>query len=150
MGDGARDAFDLARFIAAQGDAYAAAISELKAGRKRTHWIWYIFPQLRGLGTSEMARVYGIVSLEEARAYLAHPILGYRLRECVQAMNAVSGATASAILGDVDAVKFRSCLTLFHAAQEAETIFAEALRKFYAGAPDDRTLELLSRRPERH
>ncbi|MBS0505753.1 MAG: DUF1810 domain-containing protein [Proteobacteria bacterium] len=139
-------AFDLQRFLQAQEGVYAQALGELKAGRKRTHWIWFIFPQLQGLGFSAMSQAYAISGLDEARAYLDHPVLGARLLECVQAMLAHAGLPAAGILGEIDAVKWRSCLTLFAAAWPGEPVFDEALRRFFAGVPDARTLELLQSR----
>lgn len=136
--------FDLARFVQAQDGCYDQALAELRAGRKRSHWIWYVLPQLQALGRSAMAREYGIQGLDEAVAYLAHPVLGPRLLECVQALLTHSGnASATEILGEVDAMKLRSCLTLFHAAAPAVPCFADALRAFYQGLPDPETLRLL-------
>jgi uncharacterized protein (DUF1810 family) len=137
------DPLNLERFVEAQAKDYAAALAELRAGRKTTHWIWYVLPQLRGLGTSSRAIHYGIGSLDEARAYLAHPLLGPRLLECVAAMTALPTANAVQVLGPIDAAKFRSCLTLFRAADPKNGVFSEALDKYYGGAPDERTLALL-------
>src|ERR1051326_8200270 len=108
--------FNLERFVAAQnaGGTYDRAVRELRNGRKMSHWMWFIFPQVAGLGYSQMSRTYAIGSLEEARAYLAHPVLGARLKECTQAVSDVHGQTAHEILGDIDAVKLRSSITLFH------------------------------------
>ncbi len=139
------DAFNLQRFLQAQEQAYAPALAELMAGRKRTHWIWYIFPQLQGLGYSVMSQRYAIGGLAEARAYLVHPVLGPRLLECVRAMLAHTGSDAVDILGGIDAVKFRSCLTLFAVAKREEAVFDAALRQFFSGQPDPRTLALLQR-----
>lgn len=125
---------------------YASALAELKAGRKRSHWIWFVFPQLRGLGFSAMSERYGISGLAEARAYLAHPVLGPRLRECVTAMLTHAGMSADAILGDVDALKFRSCLTLFAEADPSESLFTDALARFFGGERDARTVTTLERR----
>ncbi|GAB1382103.1 DUF1810 domain-containing protein [Burkholderiales bacterium] len=133
----------LGRFIEAQAGSYATALAELRAGAKRTHWIWFVLPQLRGLGTSPMAERYGIASLAEARAYLAHPVLGPRLRECVQALLGHAGASAAQLLGEVDALKLRSCLTLFARAAPGEGLFDQALQGFFGGAPDALTLRLL-------
>lgn len=133
----------LERFVRAQQRDYARALAELVAGRKTTHWIWYVLPQLRGLGRSAMARDYGIADRSEAAAYLAHPELGPRLLECVKAMLGHSDRSAADILGDVDALKFRSCLTLFAEVAPAEPLFQRALDVFYAGQPDDATLRLL-------
>jgi len=134
---------DLGRFIEAQADRYATALAELRAGAKRTHWIWFILPQLRGLGTSPLADRYGIASLDEARAYLAHPLLGPRLIECVQALLAHRGRSAAAMLGALDALKLRSCLTLFARAAPGEGSFDQALQQFFGGVPDALTLRLL-------
>jgi uncharacterized protein (DUF1810 family) len=133
----------LERFVRAQQRDYAQALAELSAGRKRSHWIWYVLPQLRGLGQSEMAREYGIKDREEAAAYVAHPLLGPRLVECVNAILDHSDSSAVGILGDVDALKFRSCLTLFAQVAPAEPCFAKALDTFYRGKPDEATLALL-------
>lgn len=137
------DPFNLGRFVEAQARDYAQALAELRAGRKQTHWIWYVLPQLRGLGTSARADFYGIGSAQEAAAYLAHPVLGPRLRECVAAMNALDGPSAIQVLGPVDAAKFRSCLTLFRAVDPYDVTFGEALTKYFAGVPDERSLRLL-------
>jgi uncharacterized protein (DUF1810 family) len=137
------DPFDLGRFVDAQAKDYARALAELRAGRKRTHWMWYVLPQLRGLGSSSMARLYGIGSAQEAAAYLAHPVLGPRLRECVAAMNALDGRSAVEVLGEIDAAKFRSCLTLFGSVDPGDAVWRDALDAFFAGVPDDRTLAIL-------
>lgn len=137
------DPFNLNRFVAAQANDYASALAELRAGRKQTHWIWYVLPQLRGLGTSSRATFYGIASADEARAYLAHPILAPRLTDCLAAMNAHPGLSAVHVLGQIDAAKFRSCLTLFLAVDPENAVFREALDKYFAGAQDERTLALL-------
>lgn len=137
------DPFNLQRFVAAQRQAYAPALAELQAGRKRSHWIWYIFPQLQGLGFSAMSQAYAISGLDEARAYLDHPVLGPRLVECVQAMLAHTGPSAAGILGEMDAVKWRSCLTLF-ASAGGEPVFDEALQRFFGGRADPRTVALLA------
>lgn len=137
------DPFGLRRFVDAQQSARHRALRELRAGRKTGHWMWFIFPQLRGLGMSEASRFYGVSGLDEARAYLAHPLLGARLRECVGAMLAVEGLTAEDILGAVDAMKFCSSLTLFARAAPDEPMFDAALAKYFGGRPDSRTLALL-------
>jgi len=134
--------FDLQRFVAAQEGVMDSVREELRAGRKRSHWMWFVFPQLRGLGTSAMAQRYGIASLEEARAYLAHPVLGPRLRECCELMLAVTGRSAHEILGSPDDLKFRSCVTLFSLAAPDEPLFRRCLDRFHEGAPDTRTLAL--------
>ena len=138
-------AFDLERFVAAQGPNLDGVLAELRRGRKTSHWMWFVFPQLRGLGRSEMARLYGVESLEEAKAYLAEPVLGARLRACVDALLSVDGRAAAEILGDVDAMKLRSSMTLFHRADPAEPRFSAVLDRFFAGRPDAATDELLQR-----
>ena len=141
------DPFDLARFLAAQQDCYARVLEELVAGRKTSHWMWFIFPQLRGLGMSATARRFGLAGLDEARAYLGHSLLGGRLRECVRALLAVEGRSAQQIFGSPDDLKLRSCLTLFAAAADRgadDGEFAAALAKYYGGEPDPRTLQLLA------
>lgn len=138
--------FDLERFVSAQQDVYEGALGQLRAGRKTGHWIWFIFPQHVGLGRSEMSRFYGIESIEEARAYLEHPALGPRLRECAAAVLATSGATAEQIFGSLDAMKVRSSMTLFHRAAPDEPLFTEMLARFYAGLADDATDALLGPR----
>lgn len=139
------DPHDLARYVEAQdaGGTYARALTELRAGRKQTHWMWFVFPQIAGLGSSPMAQRYAVGSLDEARAYLAHPVLGPRLRECVAAMNAQSGRTAREILGRPDDMKFRSCLTLFAEATPDNADFRAALAKYYGGEGDPETLSRL-------
>lgn len=138
-------AHDLSRFIEAQASAWPIARAELLAGRKQSHWMWFVFPQLAGLGSSPMAVHYAIASEEEARAYLADPVLGARLREGVAAVLSHRGQRAEAILGGIDALKFRSSLTLFEAVADEPALFAEALDAFYDGVRDERTLELLAR-----
>jgi uncharacterized protein (DUF1810 family) len=140
----AADPHDLARFLQAQEADYEQALAELRAGRKRSHWIWYVLPQLRGLGRSAMTHRYGIASAAEARAYLAHPVLGARLKQCVTTMNALQGCSAVEVLGEVDAAKFRSCLTLFDAVAPQEPLFAHALDVYFGGARDGQTLALLA------
>ena len=135
--------FDLERFVEAQTGVYEGVLRELRAGRKTGHWIWFIFPQLAGLGRSETSRFYGIASLDEARAYLDHPVLGPRLRECVNAVLATSGATADQIFGSLDAMKVRSSMTLFHRAAPDEPLFAEVLERFYGGVADAATDSML-------
>ena len=136
------DPFDLQRFVDAQASAYARVLAELRQGRKQSHWMWFIFPQLAGLGHSAMAQRYALSSRDEALAYLGHGILGPRLRECTALVNAVEGRTIREILGSPDDLKFRSSMTLF-AAVSPESEFAEAIEKFYGGTPDHKTLELL-------
>ena len=138
---------DLARFVEAQNPVFEQVRAELEAGRKRTHWMWFIFPQIEGLGSSEMARHYALATLEEARAYLAHPLLGPRLRACTGLVNAVENREITQILGYPDDLKFRSSMTLFAQAadrdDEADDCFAEALTLFFDGSPDAATLERL-------
>jgi uncharacterized protein (DUF1810 family) len=136
------DPFDLARFVSAQAGTYERALAELRAGSKRGHWMWFIFPQLAGLGHSAMAHRYGIASLAEARAYLAHPILGARLRE-VSSVVASLPAGAEAIFGSVDAMKLRSSMTLFARAAPDEPVFRQVLDRHYAGRPDWQTDQML-------
>src|SRR5690349_21228375 len=128
----------LEHFVSAQ-NASLSFLDELRAGFKRSHWMWFVFPQIEGLGASPMAQRYAIHSLEEARAYLAHPILGARLRECVTIINALPHGDAKKIFGGIDAMKLRSSLTLFHRAAPEEPLFTEALGKFFAGEPDPLT-----------
>ncbi|MCZ4261425.1 DUF1810 domain-containing protein [Limimaricola sp. G21655-S1] len=134
----------LDRFIEAQRDSYATALSEIETGQKRSHWMWYIWPQIRGLGHSPMAQHYGIADAAEARAYLAHPTLGSRLVEISRAMLAHRGRAPEDILGGIDALKLRSSATLFAAQPGADPVFGEILETFYDG-PDGRTLALLDR-----
>ncbi|MBS1844964.1 MAG: DUF1810 domain-containing protein [Actinobacteria bacterium] len=138
----AEDPFHLQRFVDAQEDSaiYARALSELRAGRKQGHWIWFVFPQIAGLGRSPLSQAYAIRSLEEACAYLEHPLLGPRLRDSTEALLAAApGTSAEAILGGIDAIKVRSSMTLFHRAAPEERQFAEALDRFYGGEPDPET-----------
>lgn len=141
----APDPFDLDRFVAAQEGVYETALRELAEGRKRTHWIWFVFPQIEGLGKSAIAQRYAIGSLEAARAYLAHPVLGLRLKEAVLAALTSPTEDAHALFGSLDDLKFRSCLTLFAEADPREAVFARALDAFYDGQRDPKTLERLGR-----
>jgi uncharacterized protein (DUF1810 family) len=134
----------LDRFIEAQAPIYAQALGELRAGQKQSHWMWFIFPQIAGLGQSATSRAYAIQSLAEARAYLAHPVLGVRLRECCQAVMNLRGQSAEDIFGSVDAIKFRSCLTLFTEVDHGEVVFFNLLEKYFDGDADEATLEILS------
>src|SRR5262245_13808588 len=134
--------FDLERFVDAQRSTYDAALAELRAGRKQSHWMWFVFPQLRGLGRSETSRFYGLDGLGEARAYLAHPVLGPRLRAACDAILAAPG-NAVAILGSIDALKLRSCATLFGRAAPEDPVFPAVLERLYGGAPDPQTEALL-------
>ena len=140
------DENDLERFVEAQAGRMADAMAELRAGRKRTHWMWFVFPQLRGLGHSQMAHHFGIASRDEAAAYLAHPVLGPRLHDCVELVLAVRGRTAHEIFGSPDDVKLRSSMTLFDAVAPGD-VFATSLRKYFDGEQDPATIELL-RRPD--
>ena len=141
----ASDHYNLSRFVAAQNPVFSEVCAELAAGHKQSHWMWFIFPQLRGLGTSPMAQRFAIGSLAEARAYLAHPLLGERLRTCTQLVNGVEDRTAQAIFGYPDYLKFRSSMTLFaSAATGASEPFGEALAKYFAGEADPLTRELLN------
>jgi len=118
-----RDTFDLSRFVTAQEDVYESAIAEIRGGHKRTHWMWFVFPQLRGLGSSPISRQFAIRSAAEARAYLAHPILGARLLECCDALLRVNGGSANEIFGSPDDLKLRSCATLFASVSEPASVF---------------------------
>jgi uncharacterized protein (DUF1810 family) len=134
---------DLERFVTAQAPVYGQVLAELRAGRKRSHWMWFVFPQLAGLGHSPTARYFAIGSREEALAYLAHPLLGARLEECTEALLAVPERAISEILGFPDDLKFRSSMTLFSVLAGPGSVFEQALGRFYDGAPDAGTLELL-------
>lgn len=141
------DPFDLGRFVAAQSPVYARVVEELRAGQKRTHWMWFIFPQIAGLGQSETARHFAIASANEARAYLAHSTLGARLHECTQLTLVTLRRSANQIFGSIDELKFRSSLTLFAEAAPDNPVFVAALLKYFAGEADQRTVELLRRNP---
>ena len=136
------DRFDLERFVAAQESIYPTALAEIRCGAKRSHWMWFVFPQIAGLGRSPTARLYAIGSIHEARAFLAHPILGARLRECVAALQDLAPTSAEAVFGAVDAIKLRSSLTLFEAAGGGDA-FGECLDAFFDGNRDAETLRLL-------
>ncbi|HEX9168043.1 MAG TPA: DUF1810 domain-containing protein [Roseiarcus sp.] len=137
------DRFDLQRFIKAQAPIYDRVARELRTGRKESHWMWFIFPQIAGLGQSAMTIRFAIASLDEAKAYLAHPVLGRRLRECATLVLEVEGRTASEIFGPIDEMKFRSSMTLFARAGPKGRVFAQCLEKYFAGAPDPATLAAL-------
>ena len=139
------DPFDLDRFVRAQDPIMAQVRRELGEGRKRSHWMWFVFPQLCELGRSAMSQRFGIGSLDEARAYLAHPVLGPRLVECTELVNQVEGRSVHEIFGSPDDLKFHSSATLFAQAQPGASAFREALDKHFAGEPDPLTVELLSR-----
>jgi uncharacterized protein (DUF1810 family) len=139
----AGDPHDLNRFVRAQSDTYDRALAEIRGGRKRSHWMWFIFPQFDGLGSSPTAREYAIKSVAEARAYLAHPVLGPRLVESAEAALGVKDRSASEIFGSPDDLKLRSSATLFAAVSGAGSVFHRLLDKYYDGRPDERTLALL-------
>ena len=132
---------EMSRFVDAQAGVYGTVLAELRAGRKQTHWMWFIFPQLAALGRSPTAKFYGLAGLEEAREYLRHEVLGPRLRECTELVNAVTGRSAHEIFGRPDELKFRSCVTLFRLAGGGE-VFGEALRRYYGGMEDEATVRL--------
>lgn len=136
------DGFDLERFVDAQAVSYDTALAEVRRGAKRSHWMWFIFPQLAGLGSSAMAQRYAISSLDEARAYLAHPLLGPRYRECVAALQDLTGTTAKAVFGTVDALKLRSSLTLFAEAGNMPLIDA-AIDRWFGGEKDEASLRII-------
>jgi uncharacterized protein (DUF1810 family) len=139
------DPHNLDRFVAAQERVFDRVVGELGSGRKQSHWMWFVFPQIRGLGRSPMAQMYAIASLDEAKAYLQHPILGARLRECVRLVNGVEGRNSTEILGSPDDMKFHSSMTLFALADPEEPLFADALRKYCGGDYDRATMERLGR-----
>jgi uncharacterized protein (DUF1810 family) len=139
------DPFNLQRFVSAQAGVYEEALAELRGGRKRTHWMWFIFPQIQGLGYSATSRHYAIRGLDEAREYLRHPVLGPRLEECAEAVLAVEGRTASAIFSYPDDLKLHSSMTLFAAAAGPGSVFARVLDKYFGGSQDAGTLRELGR-----
>jgi uncharacterized protein (DUF1810 family) len=141
----ANDTFDLSRFISAQDNIYDSVLAELRNGRKRTHWMWYIFPQLDGLGHSATAKHYAINSLEEARQYLNHPVLGQRLMECAEAVFAVEGRSASEIFGYPDNLKLKSSMTLFAYIAAPGSVFSRVLDKYFNGEQDALTLQILDK-----
>ncbi len=142
---GGSDPYELERFTAAQDRIYRTVLAELKSGQKRTHWMWFIFPQIDGLGFTPTSIRYAIKSVAEARAYLDHPVLGPRLVECAEAVLAVEGRSASAIFGYPDDMKLRSSMTLFaHVAEEPQPVFARVLDKYYTGEKDNKTLRILA------
>jgi uncharacterized protein (DUF1810 family) len=140
---GPDDPYDLVRFLEAQETVYGQALSELQQGRKRSHWMWFIFPQLDGLAFSETSRRYSIKSLEEARTYLEHPVLGPRLLECAEAVLRVEGRTATEILGSPDDLKLKSCATLFEQVSPPNSVFVRLLVKYFDDTRDQKTLRLL-------
>ena len=144
----AGEPFDLDRFVAAQdaGGSYERAVAELRQGLKATHWMWFVFPQIAGLGHSPTARLYAISSVAEARAYLAHPVLGPRLAECARIVAGLSGRTAQQIFGGIDAIKLRSSMTLFLLADPQQAAFRQVLDQYYGGVADEATEQLAGRR----
>jgi uncharacterized protein (DUF1810 family) len=140
------DPHDLGRFVAAQAGVYAAALAELRAGRKRSHWMWFVFPQVAGLGSSAMARRYAIAGVAEARAYLGHPVLGPRLVECAEALIAIEERSAREIMGSPDDLKLRSCATLFARVAPPGSAFERLIDRYYGGEEDAATLRLLGAR----
>jgi uncharacterized protein (DUF1810 family) len=144
----ARDPHDLQRFVLAQASDYPRVLAEIGGGRKQSHWMWYVFPQLDGLGFSSTSRLYAVKSLAEAEAYLRHPVLGPRLLECTEAVLRVEGRSAGEIFGATDEMKLRSCATLFARVSPAGSIFERVLTKYFRGEPDRRTLDLLGIAPE--
>ena len=146
----APDPFDLARFVSAQAPVFSTVLDELRRGRKSSHWMWFIFPQLAALGSSAMARRYGLASVAEARAYLAQDLLGRRLRECCGLLLQIQDEPIKNILGHPDDLKLRSCLTLFQQAVPDEPVFSQCLYKYYAGVPDPRTLAMCAVQPAKH
>lgn len=135
---------DLERFVTAQESVFDRVHAELRDGRKRSHWMWFIFPQIAGLGQSSMSRRYAIADLDEAAAYLAHPVLGTRLRQCCYLVLEIERRSLAEIFGEIDAVKFRSCMTLFSRVPDSDPVFTLALQQYCDGKPDPKTLELLS------
>ncbi len=137
----ASDPFGLERFVAAQEPVYASAAQELRAGRKTGHWMWFVFPQIAGLGMSTMSQRYAIASLEEARAYLAHPVLGARLDECARILTGLDGRSAEEVFGGIDAVKLRSCMTLFARAARSgdDSVYEAVLDQYFGGEADPQT-----------
>jgi uncharacterized protein (DUF1810 family) len=137
------DLFNLQRFIAAQNPVYSTVCAELGAGAKVSHWMWFIFPQLKGLGQSATAKFFGLEGRAEALAYWQHPVLGPRLQECTYLILALTGLSAPEILGSVDAMKLRSCMTLFAQVAPEEPVFRQAIEKYFGGVPDEGPLQLL-------
>jgi uncharacterized protein (DUF1810 family) len=137
------DPYDLSRFLRAQQDDYQQALAEIRNGKKRTHWMWYVFPQIDGLAFSATSKHYSIKSIDEARAYLEHPVLGPRLLQCAEAVVGIEGRSATEIFGSPDDLKLRSCATLFACVSPKESVFARLLAKYYGGERDRKTLRLL-------
>jgi uncharacterized protein (DUF1810 family) len=146
---GADDRFDLNRFVQAQEEVYPRALAEIKRGRKRSHWMWFIFPQIDGLGYSSTAKFYAIKSQDEAKAYLSHPLLGKRLVECADALLNIEGKSAAAIFGYPDDLKLCSSMTLFSSVSESNSVFSRVVEQYYEGQPDQQTLDLLQRESPR-
>jgi len=142
---GGSDPFELSRFIEAQDKIYDRVLAELKSGRKRSHWMWFVFPQIEGLGFSSTTQYYSIKSPEEARQYLAHPVLGKRLRECCESILALEGLSVSGIFGYPDDLKLKSSMTLFASVAQGQSVFIRVLDRYFQGARDERTLALLDR-----
>lgn len=138
------DPYELSRFVMAQDGVYADVVAQLRAGRKTGHWMWFIFPQVAGLGRSSMAQRYAIASLDEARAYLQHPVLGQRLVECASILLGNTDSTAEQILGGIDTMKLRSSMTLFQRAEPADSTFGRVIDRFFEGVPDAETDRLLT------
>lgn len=137
------DPSKLSRFVEAQASVYDDVVRELRSGRKTSHWMWFVFPQIAGLGSSSMARLYAIASPDEARAYLEHPVLGIRLRECCDILLGLDGLSAEAVFGYPDVMKLRSSMTLFSRAARGSNVFEDVLEKYYGGEPDPETLARL-------
>ena len=138
-----RDSYNLERFVEAQNGVFDRVCAELRQGQKRSHWMWFIFPQIKGLGSSDIAQHFAISSLQEAEAYLGHPVLGPRLKQCTQLVNQIDGRTVDEIFGYPDNLKFRSSMTLFAQLPTDTQIFRDALEKYFGGKPDPRTLKKL-------
>ena len=143
MEQGTQDPYNLQRFVDAQARVFDQVLTELREGRKRSHWMWFIFPQIAGLGSSDMARRFAISGREEAAAYLQHQVLGPRLKQCAHLVNQVSGRTIEEIFGYPDNLKFHSSVTLFAAAAPGDEVFRDSLEKYFGGAPDSATVALL-------
>jgi uncharacterized protein (DUF1810 family) len=146
---GTNDPYNLNRFVEAQHGSYERALSEINSGRKRSHWMWYVFPQLDGLGFSSTSKLYAIKNLDEARAYLEHPVLGPRLLACAEAVIRIDGRTASQIFGSPDDMKLKSCATLFACVSPGGSVFHQLLARYYGGGVDSKTLRLLGLEDER-
>ncbi|QRY55541.1 DUF1810 domain-containing protein [Sphingobacterium siyangense] len=141
---------ELRRFLDAQNQVYLRALDEIRKGKKMSHWMWYVFPQLLGLGNSETSKEYGILDLAEADSYLAHPVLGKNLIEISEALLKLNGRTAEEIFGYPDNLKLRSCMTLFAKVDNAHPVFSEVLKKYFNGIPDERTMKMLENERKKH